>query len=292
MVKCKTVRSPAIVVFCAGSIARLEAGKHSDLDFFVIADREPALERHLFELTLFGELIAANAALGFPEISNDGEYLKLHFIDDLIAKAGMARDDSDNLFTARMLLLLESQPIINNDAYGRHIQDVLTLYFRDKQSKRSFRPLFLLNDLLRYWRTLCLNYEARRHDPTKHWRKKNINLKFSRKLTVFATILPMIARPLDSVEELCALCKQAPLQRLAAGLDELKDSSLHEDWGKVLDIYERFLQWKEDADTDKYLADGEHKNEVEANAATFSAFLYRALMNEKIPSEYRRYLVI
>jgi hypothetical protein len=31
MVKCKTVRSPAIVVFCAGSIARLEAGKHSDL---------------------------------------------------------------------------------------------------------------------------------------------------------------------------------------------------------------------------------------------------------------------
>ena len=42
---------------------------------------------------------------------------------------------------------------------------------------------------------MCLNYELIRDDPKKPWRKKNINLKFSRMLTVFGTVLPIIAKP-------------------------------------------------------------------------------------------------
>ena len=51
-----------------------------------------------------------NERLVFPPFSNDGEYLKVYFMEDLSSRTGSPRDDGDNLFTTRMLLMLESQP--------------------------------------------------------------------------------------------------------------------------------------------------------------------------------------
>ncbi|MFH0343446.1 MAG: hypothetical protein ACHBNF_15280 [Chromatiales bacterium] len=161
-----------------------------------------------------------------------------------------------------MLLILESQPLVHDDVYNRHLTGTLELYYRDNKGKRSFRPLFLLNDLLRYWRTVCLNYEERRHDPDKPWRKKNVNLKFSRMMTVFSTVLPLIVKPATSVTELRELCSKTPLERLAFGLDLLEDDPLRNEWPEVLDIYETFLTWKDDNDVEKYLEGGDQKETV------------------------------
>ncbi|MGQ0591218.1 MAG: hypothetical protein ACT4QB_00840 [Gammaproteobacteria bacterium] len=168
----------------------------------------------------------------------------------------------------------------------------MELYYRDNKGKRSFRPLFLLNDLLRYWRTVCLNYEERRHDPSKPWRKKNVNLKFSRMMTVFSTVLPLIAKPVSSASELRELCSKTPLERLAFGLDLLQDQPLMNEWPEVLDIYETFLTWKDDDDVEKYLEEGDQKETVRSYAERFSAFLHKALTHPRIPMEYRRYLVL
>ncbi len=184
-----------ISIFCAGSLARQEIGAHSDLDVFVTARRDPRLESRLCEYTLFAEVININnKELRLPEFSNDGQYLKICFVDDLKRLTGAPTDDSENIFTTRMLLLLESVPVLHGNTYQRHLKDIADHYYRDDRGKRTFRPLFLLNDLLRYWRTLCLNYEERRNDDTKKWRKKNVNLKFSRMVTVFSTVLPITAQ--------------------------------------------------------------------------------------------------
>ncbi len=138
--------------------------------------------------------IDINRELKYESFSNDGEYLKIHSLDYMLETLGAPQDDSENLFTTRMLLLLESRCVFNEPVYDNAISTILDHYFRDNRGKASFRPLFVLNDILRYWRTLCLNYELTRDDPDKPWRKKNINLKFSRMLTIFGTVLPLIAK--------------------------------------------------------------------------------------------------
>jgi predicted nucleotidyltransferase len=280
-----------ISVFCAGSLARREVGIKSDLDVFVTADKnEERLRSRLAEYTLFGELIQINKELGLPPFSNDGEYLKIHFLEDLEKLTGSRHDDSENQFTTRMLLILESEPLLNSGIYERHLRHVLGHYYRDEVGKRSFRPLFLLNDLLRYWRTLCLNYEERRHDQTKPWRKKNVNLKFSRMITVFSAVMPLIAMPTPKVPDVVAMCRQTPLRRLARSLDSLGDPRLFATWPKVLDLYEEFLTWKEDEEIERDLSTKEAL--VRQHAETLSTFLYDALNHSTIRPEYRRYLVL
>lgn len=282
-----------ISVFCVGSLARGEVGAKSDLDVFVTADAASTeLRSRLCEYTLFAELINLNRALELPPFSNDGQYLKVNFLEDLKRQTGSPLDDSENLFTPRMLLVLESEPLLHQEIYDRHLRAVIAHYYRDQAGKRSFRPLFLLNDILRYWRTLCLNYEERRHDPSKPWRKKNVNLKFSRMVTVFSMVLPLVLQPSDSVDAVFELCRRTPLERLAAGLDELEDTSINEDWPGVLDIYEEFLRWKEDDHIEEYLEGSEHRHRVGRNAAALSTLLHRALTHERIPAELRRYLIL
>jgi predicted nucleotidyltransferase len=281
-----------ISIFCAGSMARQEIGSKSDMDVFVMADDEIGEPSRLREYTLFAEVININRHLGLPPFSNDGQYLKIYPLSDIKRLTGSPKDDSENLFTARMLLLLESEPLLHDDRYRRHLHDVIAHYYRDNAGKKSFRPLFLLNDLLRYWRTLCLNYEETRHDSKRAWRKKNVNLKFSRMMTVFGTILPLIVKRPSSADELFEICCTTPLDRLAAAVDRLGDDALASRWVGILDSYESFLTWKEAEDAEVALKGDSMKDEVRVHADRLSGFLFDSLSHPSIPIEYRRYLVL
>lgn len=158
-----------LTVFCAGSIAREDSGTNSDLDLFVIAN-DPM--KRLDEYKVLSLLISINEQLKFPDFSNDGEFLKVYDINKIKNLTGSREEDSQNIFTTRMLLLLESKALFNGDSYEDFLTQVIGHYFQDQKGHDTFRPIFLLNDLLRYWRTLCLNYEKIRHDTGKPWRKK------------------------------------------------------------------------------------------------------------------------
>jgi len=43
--------------------------------------------------------------------SNDGEFLRILYLEDMLEQLGGREDDYLNYFTARMLLLLESKPL-------------------------------------------------------------------------------------------------------------------------------------------------------------------------------------
>ena len=115
---------------------------------------------------------------------------------------------------------------------------------------------------------MCLNYEERRHDADQPFRKKNVNLKFSRMLTVFGTVLPLIAEPADSASKLESLCTKTPLERLATGLDLLGDEHLAHRWLDILDVYEEFLSWKEGDDVEYFLT--QQKTAVDEQAKKLS----------------------
>nr|VFK61604.1 MAG: Nucleotidyltransferase domain-containing protein [Candidatus Kentron sp. TC] len=280
-----------ISIFCAGSLGRGDARSESDLDLFILSKKEKKEIRRIDTIKLLANAININEKLEYPGFSNDGKYFKVYSFPEMLKRLGSPDDDVKNLFTVRMLLLLESRPIINEELYKEQIDLILKHYFRDSSERNPFLPLFLVNDILRYWRTFCLNYELVRNDSKKSWRKKNINLKFSRMLTIFGTIFPLISRSDLKRKDIEKLTKLTPMERLAQGLDDLGDDSLVGEFDEFINIYEEFIQLKEKMGEKIEVDDSEYKS-MEDKAKSFSEFLYRCLTHNKIEEKYKRYLVL
>lgn len=236
-------------VYAIGSVGRGEVTDSSDLDIFIIRDRttEHPLT-NLNEIRLKARLIEVARELNFPEFSDDGEYVKSYDIkDDFIEKLGTRLDDYENVLTARMLLLLESRPILGTDIYKQAIDRLLAEYWRDySQNSSDFLPVFLINDILRFWKTLCLNYEERTADEkTGKRRLLNYKLKYSRLLTCYSAIVylqAILRRDNGTVnpEAAMEMVSISPTQRL-----EFVAQTIHtmkEPVSTILDNYSGFLE--------------------------------------------------
>lgn len=194
-------------VFATGSFGRCEASRHSDLDLFIVGKNAVADEHdgtmpsqlsRLDEICVKANLIKAARRCGFPEFSGDGRYLTHYSIHELTKTLGTEHDDVTNAFTARLLLLLESRPLLEPTVHKTVKQQVIDAYWKDFQGNTAtFVPAFLANDILRLWRTFCVNYEARRENvPAREKAKgklKNYKLKHSRLLTCYSALIYLLA---------------------------------------------------------------------------------------------------
>jgi UTP:GlnB (protein PII) uridylyltransferase len=155
-------------VYMTGSFGRGEASQHSDLDIFIAGKDKEGIRvlRRLDEILLKAELIKATRKLRIQDFSGDGEYLQHYSVDQLVRTLGTPEDDAKNTFTARLLLLLESRSLLGETVYKHVIKEVIRAYWGDyEEHKNDFVPAFLANDILRLWRTFCVNYEARTSNP-------------------------------------------------------------------------------------------------------------------------------
>lgn len=193
-------------VFATGSFGRREAGRHSDLDLFIAGKNErkrrtgvtePSLLKGLDEICVKADLIKATRELKIPEFSGEGRYLTHFSANEFTETLGTPHDDVTNTFTARLLLVLESRPLLESAVYRAIVERVVYAYWRDYQDHRAdFMPAFLANDILRLWRTFCVNYEARtervpRLEKAKG-KLKNYKLKHSRLLTCYSGLLYLL----------------------------------------------------------------------------------------------------
>ena len=237
-----------LCIYVTGSFGRLEASEHSDLDLFFIKEniQDQTKMSHIDKTLMDASLIYKCRDMKFPPFSGDGEYLNVHYLQAMKENLGGRRDDYENLFTARLLLLLESLPIYNESLYEKVLREIAFSYFRDYEDhEKDFRPTFLVNDVLRFWKTLCLNYEHSRNIPNHveiELRKsylKNLKLKFSRMLTCFSLVIPL-AKPRKSLEpeECVQLLRRRPLERLQSVALEFDCDEL---WDQLTDDYAWFL---------------------------------------------------
>ena len=194
-------------VYATGSYGRAEASKFSDLDLFILGKndgivgpdgREGNLLKRLDEICIKADLIEITRKMGISEFSGDGKYLIHYSVQELTKTLGTQEDDVTNTFTARLLLLLESRPLMGDGVYHEAVDDVIAAYWRDYEDhKATFIPAFLANDILRLWRTFCVNYEARTErvpDEQKAKGKvKNYKLKHNRLLTCYSALLYLLA---------------------------------------------------------------------------------------------------
>lgn len=195
-------------------------------------------------------MIEVTQELGIPEFSGDGRYLEHYTVQKLASTLGKPEDDSTNTFTARLLLLLESQPLLESEVYDKVIEDVIGAYWQDYVNhKKDFTPAFLVNDILRLWRTFCVNYEARTSRQPEHERAKrrikNYKLKYSRLLTCYSALLYLLAvhtrKETVSPEDAAEMIGMTPTQRLEWLLAQQDLESAHENVLGLIGDYEEFL---------------------------------------------------
>ena len=247
-------------VYATGSFGRCEASPFSDLDLFIVGKRdgkpgrdgkEGSLLRKLDEICIKADLIEATRALEIPEFSGDGRYLVHYSVHDFTKTLGTPEDDVTNTFTARLLLLLESSPILEREVYEEINDEVIAAYWRDyADHKTDFIPAFLANDILRLWRTFCVNYEARTaRVPEAEKAKgkvKNYKLKHSRLLTCYSALLYLLAvfadRQTVSPSDATAMIRLTPTERLEWLLTQDRFSDAHNMIRRLLEQYELFLE--------------------------------------------------
>lgn len=239
-----------LTVYGAGSYARHEASEYSDIDLFFLCrkNRNEQDKPRTKELLLFGKMIQVVKNLGFPDFSNDCQYLNVLSTVDILQHLGSPKDDHENYFTARMLLLLESKCLYGDEIYNKVIAEIVHSYFADYPNhSHEFQPIFLLNDICRYWKTLLLNYENKRNrneeteEQKNTQRVRNFKLKFSRMTTCFATVSAIGSYNTPVTEEqVVRLVHLTPRERLQDIILHVPDAE-----SEVRDILEEYAWFLE-----------------------------------------------
>jgi hypothetical protein len=292
-----------ICMFTAGSYARLEASEHSDIDLFFVSKKDKVTYGESYNvpmIRMMSEVVRIGDELGFPKFSNDGQYLRILHVRDILNTLGGNEDDYTNNFTARLLMILESKPVFGHKIYQNVLEEIIESYYRDyPDHEDKFRPNFLINDISRFWKTLCLNYENKRNQRDISEEKrvkqkiKNFKLKYSRLSTCFSSIAYLTALEIPvSKEQVLEMTQMTPSSRLRSVARFIPEAESV--INLALEKYHWFLERTGTTEIDlfSYFEDEDRRRDAFLKASEFGNHMFNVLKLIDSKNASFRYLVI
>lgn len=247
-----TLPDGVLCVAVCGSYARLEACQHSDLDFMIICNSG------ISGNSIREQIHAVMDELGLPKPNPRGVFSSDCYRENIIKVAG-AVDESYGDLSRRLLLLLESKPLIGTVAFSGLVDEITNVYSRDIGEDKKKNFVYLLNDLIRYFRTICVNYQHAMGEEWGKWPIRNIKLRHSRVLMYFSLIACLGRLSTyyedDKIEKLKYYIKLTPLERL----HEIYSDSNDTNFFRFAGSYDLFLQFLSDDKSRERLKNLEYK---------------------------------
>lgn len=256
------VPKEAVALTC-GSYARREATSGSDLDFFVLLPDHAGSVPEWFPTAqaAINDIVSKPPAVGgaFDAVTRTGALLE-NFGGD---------EDVNKTITRRMLYLLEGEYLTNEIEFKKIRQQIIERYVAETARDHQIAQ-YLLNDIIRYWRTVTVDYSAKTRDSGKPWAIRNIKLVFSRKI-MYASGLFSVAMTADrtaerKIEKLEQLFSLPALDRIVEICGEGRTRCLRQS-------YDLFLDQLDDVNIRTHL-------ETLPKASRDSDAVYRDLKNE------------
>ena len=229
-------REVSCVAVC-GSLGRLEASANSDVDLITVAVGNgdvTAIHERLLELL--------KRELKIPKPNPRGVFARPTNVKTLDRSSGDQNEDYSS-FSQRILFILESTWLWNESGYHRNMLAVVRAYTEQVEGDRRKNYVFLLNDIIRYFRTICVNYQFNtKGTEWGKWPVRNIKLRHSRVLMYFSMLAALGELSThygdDKKKKLLEYIYLTPLERIFRIYEDKKDHS----WFRFFGYYDTFLR--------------------------------------------------
>ena len=227
-----------VVLF--GSFARQELTYESDCDYLVVIDGTPGHEQIKRVINAVEE---SRRLLRLNEAGRTGTFADFATATELFLRIGLESDSNANT-TRRLLLLCESISVLNEAVTVGIRQTIVARYLGDyaphvERNKQVRVPHFLLNDVIRYWRTIAVDFGAKQwRSLSGDWYLRYFKLLTTRKV-LFAGTLAVL---LDSGNALAPLYRGGSVDReevLATLRAHIEAGLAHTPIGRLMALHDR-----------------------------------------------------
>jgi hypothetical protein len=233
---------PSFTIVVGGSLSRGEASTESDIDYFFFGDDDSGVEKAKDFLNSKQDEIFRIVG---QSPSPDGAFGKesCETLTALTTDIG-GNDDENQKITRRILFLVEGTWLTSDGTFNRYRDLVLRRYVSESIEDHHLCR-FLLNDIIRYYRTICVDFEFKTVEKNKKWGLRYIKLRYSRQLLYFSGLI--------AIAETVGLDREGKIQKLVGLFDMAPVDRIVHVFGDganvALGLYDNFLTHISDPST-------------------------------------------
>jgi hypothetical protein len=260
----KQFLSPGASFVCFGSLARAEWTCHSDLDWIMLV-RDGTEEQHAISLQSLSTRLNKTKEIGPATGGMFGSTISIENLTASIRRQASVKD-----LSVRLLLLLESIAVGDDERQKEAIREILTAYLTDSNPHPDHAETIsdvLLNDIAVFGKIMAVNLEHESEEQSgPKWGLRNAKRRFSRRLIVATGSLACLrwrqhcaafstngrTTAHYAIEYFKRYLARPPLEILAAEVIQagVPDSIARKAFG----AYDQFLAILDDADSREQLA--------------------------------------